>query len=45
MNAQRSCDNFLYGFKGAPPARRARAVPARGIESWRREVPKSEGVD
>ena len=24
-----ACDNFLYGFKGAPPARRARAEPAQ----------------
>jgi len=25
----RICDNFLYGFKGGPPARQARAQPAR----------------
>ena len=24
-----TCDNFLYRFKGAPPARRARARPAQ----------------
>ena len=34
------CDNFLYGFKGAPPARHARARPAqrdRGLK------PRSSG--
>jgi hypothetical protein len=24
-----SCENFLYGFKGAPPARQTRAEPAQ----------------
>lgn len=27
--ADRTCDKFLYGFKGAPSARRARAEPAQ----------------
>jgi hypothetical protein len=27
--SQRVCDNSLYGFKGAPPARHARAEPAQ----------------
>ena len=32
-----SCDNFLYGFKGAPPARRAvpaRLVPCKTATRW-----------
>ena len=38
------CDNFLYGFKGAPPARHARAEPNQGIESRGREVPEWNAI-
>jgi hypothetical protein len=36
----RCCDNFPYGFKGAPSARQRGPSPRNVIESWRREVPE-----
>jgi hypothetical protein len=38
------CDNFLYGFKGGPSARQARAEPAPIVENWDREVPERDCV-